>query len=179
MPARSLAIVESPVVTPISPGARPPALLSAAREIRAGSDTISLRTAKTVDALVAFEDMPVVDRKLPESVMMKLSWSPSVTTRRRPAPSSTTDAEMFAADSVAVPLMALDLLIGLLQTFAVSLDWSFVGGLANLGVTVPPDAFGFPVLSLTLAQVAPVLPYLLLVLVLIFRPRGLMGTRET
>ena len=71
------------------------------------------------------------------------------------------------------------LLIGLLQTFAVSLDWSFVGGLENLGVTVPPDAFGFPVLSLTLAQVAPVLPYLLLVLVLIFRPRGLMGTRET
>ncbi len=71
------------------------------------------------------------------------------------------------------------LLIGLLQTFAVSLDWSFASGLANLGVTVPPDTFGFPVLSLTLAQVAPVLPYLLLVLVLIFRPRGLMGTRET
>jgi branched-chain amino acid transport system permease protein len=34
-------------------------------------------------------------------------------------------------------------------------------------------------LTLTLSQVAPVLPYLLLVLVLIFRPRGLMGTRET
>jgi branched-chain amino acid transport system permease protein len=30
-----------------------------------------------------------------------------------------------------------------------------------------------------LAQVAPVLPYLLLVLILIFRPRGLMGTRES
>ena len=71
------------------------------------------------------------------------------------------------------------LLIGLLQTFAVSLDWSFASGLANLGVTVPPDTFGFPVLSLTLAQVAPVLPYLLLVLVLFFRPRGLRGTRET
>jgi branched-chain amino acid transport system permease protein len=30
-----------------------------------------------------------------------------------------------------------------------------------------------------MAQVAPVLPYLLLVLILIFRPRGLMGTRES
>jgi branched-chain amino acid transport system permease protein len=31
---------------------------------------------------------------------------------------------------------------------------------------------------MTVSQVAPVLPYLLLVLILIFRPRGLMGTRE-
>jgi branched-subunit amino acid ABC-type transport system permease component len=41
------------------------------------------------------------------------------------------------------------LLIGLMQTFAVGLDVS----------------------------VAPVLPYLLMVLVLIFRPRGLLGAR--
>jgi branched-chain amino acid transport system permease protein len=32
--------------------------------------------------------------------------------------------------------------------------------------------------KLTIAQVAPVLPFLLLVLILIVRPRGLMGTRE-
>ena len=32
--------------------------------------------------------------------------------------------------------------------------------------------------SCTLAQVAPVLPYLLLVLMLIFRPKGLLGTRD-
>jgi branched-chain amino acid transport system permease protein len=31
----------------------------------------------------------------------------------------------------------------------------------------------------TIAQLAPVIPYLLLVLVLIFRPTGLMGTRES
>jgi len=30
----------------------------------------------------------------------------------------------------------------------------------------------------TFSQVAPMLPYLLLVLVLIWRPRGLLGTRE-
>ena len=50
------------------------------------------------------------------------------------------------------------LLIGCLQTFAVALDW--------------------PIFGLKLSQVAPVLPYLLMVLLLIFRPKGLMGTRE-
>jgi branched-chain amino acid transport system permease protein len=28
------------------------------------------------------------------------------------------------------------------------------------------------------SQVAPILPYVLLVLILIFRPKGLLGTRE-
>jgi branched-chain amino acid transport system permease protein len=32
--------------------------------------------------------------------------------------------------------------------------------------------------KLTLSQVAPILPYLFLVLILIFRPRGLLGKRE-
>ena len=50
------------------------------------------------------------------------------------------------------------LLIGLMQTFAVSLDWG--------------------VLGFKVSQVAPVLPYLLMVLMLIVRPKGLMGTRE-
>ena len=68
------------------------------------------------------------------------------------------------------------LLIGFVQTFAVSLDWSLGGGLEALGIDA--GGFGASVLSLTLAQAAPVLPYLLLVLVLILRPRGLMGTRE-
>ena len=33
--------------------------------------------------------------------------------------------------------------------------------------------------NVTVAQVAPIVPYVLLVLVLIFRPMGLLGTRET
>ena len=50
------------------------------------------------------------------------------------------------------------LLIGFIQTYAVSLDWGL---------------FGYKI-----SQVAPVLPYLVMVLILILRPRGLMGTRE-
>jgi branched-chain amino acid transport system permease protein len=70
------------------------------------------------------------------------------------------------------------LLIGVLQTFAVALDYSIATFFARFGAVITPDTFGFSVLKLTISQVAPILPYLLLVLILIFRPRGLMGTRE-
>jgi branched-chain amino acid transport system permease protein len=70
------------------------------------------------------------------------------------------------------------LLIGVLQTFAVALDYSLLGVLRSIGVTLGPEAADQSLLKLTIAQVAPILPYLFLVLILIFRPKGLMGTRE-
>jgi branched-chain amino acid transport system permease protein len=70
------------------------------------------------------------------------------------------------------------LLIGTLQTFSVALDYSFVDLMAKLGIAIGPDALLAPVLNLTIAQTAPVLPYLLMVLMLIFRPKGILGTRE-
>lgn len=70
------------------------------------------------------------------------------------------------------------LLIGTIQTFAVALDYSVLGALRSLGVTLGPAWADHSLLRLTLAQVAPILPYLLMVLVLIIRPKGLMGTRE-
>jgi branched-chain amino acid transport system permease protein len=70
------------------------------------------------------------------------------------------------------------LLIGLLESFGKVSDWSLATGLNALGASVGPGTPGFEVLKLTLAQVAPVLPYLLLVLILIVRPKGLLGTRE-
>jgi branched-chain amino acid transport system permease protein len=45
-------------------------------------------------------------------------------------------------------------------------------------MSVGPDHALQPLLTLSLSQVAPVLPYLLLVLVLIVRPKGLLGKRE-
>lgn len=70
------------------------------------------------------------------------------------------------------------LLIGVVQTYAVALDYSFVSLLAKVGTQVTAATPGYPLLSLTIAQTAPILPYLLLVLILIFRPKGLLGTRE-
>ncbi|MBU0746162.1 MAG: branched-chain amino acid ABC transporter permease [Gammaproteobacteria bacterium] len=70
------------------------------------------------------------------------------------------------------------LLIGLVQTFAVALDYSLIHVFEAVGVAVTDQTFGYPLLKLTISQVAPILPYLFLVLILIFRPKGLLGTRE-
>ena len=70
------------------------------------------------------------------------------------------------------------LLSGVLQTFAVALDYSMVHLFQLVGITVTDQTFGYPLWKLTISQVAPILPYLLLVLILIFRPKGLLGTRE-
>jgi branched-chain amino acid transport system permease protein len=70
------------------------------------------------------------------------------------------------------------LLIGVIQTFAVAFDYS-IGSVAQaLGLQLGAAAQGNSLVKLTLSQVAPILPYLFLVLILIFRPRGLLGTRE-
>lgn len=71
------------------------------------------------------------------------------------------------------------LLIGTLQTFAVALDFSLIDLLARFGVSVGRGDLLYDLWKIKFAQIAPVLPYALLVLMLIVRPRGLMGTRET
>ena len=70
------------------------------------------------------------------------------------------------------------LLIGVLQTYAVALNYSIGTLFTSFGAIVTTETFGYPVLKLTISQLAPIMPYLLLVLILIFRPRGLMGKRE-
>ena len=70
------------------------------------------------------------------------------------------------------------ILIGVVQTFAVAIDTSLADLLRVIGVQV---ASGNPLeqaLRLTVSQIAPMLPYLFMVLILILRPRGLMGKRE-
>ena len=71
------------------------------------------------------------------------------------------------------------LLIGLLQTFAVSLNLSLADVFASTGFSPPPKSVLGDLWRVTVAQIAPVLPYLLLMLVLIFKPTGLLGTRES
>jgi branched-chain amino acid transport system permease protein len=70
------------------------------------------------------------------------------------------------------------ILIGLMQTFAVGLDWSVAGALNQIGMNVTSETFGYPVWKLKLSQVAPILPFLLLVVMLVVRPKGIMGTRD-
>jgi branched-chain amino acid transport system permease protein len=70
------------------------------------------------------------------------------------------------------------LLIGVIQTFAVAIDSSLMSGLAMLGVNVTPETFGFALWKLKVSQCAPILPFMFLVLILIFKPKGLLGARE-
>src|SRR5207253_1258702 len=70
------------------------------------------------------------------------------------------------------------LLIGLVQTFAVSMNGSLSGAFGPLS----PDyasTWLADIWSVTIAQIAPIIPDVLLVLILIFRPMVLLGTRET
>jgi POT family proton-dependent oligopeptide transporter len=68
------------------------------------------------------------------------------------------------------------LAIGIIQTFAVALDWSLMSSFREWGWTGDAArAIGM----IKLSQFAPVLPYILMVLILIFRPRGLLGRRDT
>jgi len=69
------------------------------------------------------------------------------------------------------------LAIGIIQTFSVALDYSLLDLLARLGAAPARGTLLFEFAKLTIAQAAPVIPFLLMVLMLIFRPKGLMGTR--
>lgn len=71
------------------------------------------------------------------------------------------------------------LIIGVVQTFAVALDHSLIGLIQGMGLQLSESWQQNSVLRLTISQVAPILPYLFLVLILIFRPKGLLGTRES
>ena len=71
------------------------------------------------------------------------------------------------------------MLIGIVQTFAVALDYSLLDLLRTLNVQVTRASPLYELYSIKIAQAAPIIPYLLLVVMLIMRPKGLMGTRET
>ncbi len=69
--------------------------------------------------------------------------------------------------------------IGIIQTFAVALDYSTLDLLRALHIDLSRGSPLYELASVKIAQAAPIIPYLLLVLMLILRPKGLMGTRET
>ena len=68
--------------------------------------------------------------------------------------------------------------LGILDSFAVGSDHSISDLLTAVGIPIGPDTFGHAVWIVKMSQIAAILPYLLLVLILIFRPKGLFGTRE-
>ena len=68
------------------------------------------------------------------------------------------------------------LLIGILQTFMVGWDYSIIDLARSLGLQLHSTS---TLARLSLTQFAPVMPYLLMVAILVFRPRGILGARES
>ena len=68
--------------------------------------------------------------------------------------------------------------LGIIESFAVGSDKSLADFFGWLGMQVTPETFGYAVWSVKMSQVAAIVPFMLLVLILIFRPKGLLGTRE-
>lgn len=69
------------------------------------------------------------------------------------------------------------IVIGLVTTFAVGVDYSLAGLLQVLGISVDDQGFVANILHVSVGRVGPMLPYLLMVGILILRPQGLIGTR--
>ena len=70
------------------------------------------------------------------------------------------------------------LLVACLQTFAVAINWSVGSVFDAIGIIEAPAALG-PIWGITIAQIGPLIPYLLLVFVLVAKPNGLFGARRT
>ena len=70
------------------------------------------------------------------------------------------------------------LLLGVMESFAVGSDHALADLFAWFGVQVSAATPGYALWTVKMSQVAAILPYLLLVLMLILRPKGLLGKRE-
>jgi branched-chain amino acid transport system permease protein len=71
------------------------------------------------------------------------------------------------------------LIMGFVQTFAVVFDVSLADLFGKFGLAVGPDTPLSELLTVPLPRISGLLPFLLMVLILLFRPRGLLGTRDT
>lgn len=71
------------------------------------------------------------------------------------------------------------ILMGMIQTFAVVIDWSVADMLRPIGLAISGDTLLTEVLTVPVARIGALLPFAMMILILLFRPRGLMGTRDT
>src|ERR1700742_1241839 len=71
------------------------------------------------------------------------------------------------------------IIMGMIQTFAVVIDYSIADMIRPLGVALSGDTLLTEVLTVPVTRIGALLPFIMMVTILLFRPRGLMGTRDT
>ena len=74
--------------------------------------------------------------------------------------------------------LVASIIIGLMQTIAVSMEFNLNNLFEYFGYNIDITSTINHVTSITISQLSPVVPYLLLIIVLIARPRGLYGKRD-
>src|SRR5271154_6400201 len=71
------------------------------------------------------------------------------------------------------------ILMGMIQTFAVVINYSMLDLLKPLGITLPDSNLFTEIMAMPVARIGALLPFVMMILILLFRPRGLLGTRDT
>ena len=66
----------------------------------------------------------------------------------------------------------------MIQTIAISLEFSLNDIFNIMGYDIDIESKINSLTQITISQLAPIVPYLLLIIVLIARPRGLFGDRD-
>jgi len=71
------------------------------------------------------------------------------------------------------------IVMGMITTAAVVINYSLNDLLAPLGITISGDNLLGEILTVPVARIGALLPFAMMILILLFRPRGLLGTRDT
>ncbi len=71
------------------------------------------------------------------------------------------------------------IVMGMIQTVAVVINYSLNDLIKPLGITIPGDNLLTEILTVPVARIGALLPFAMMILILLFRPRGLLGTRDT
>jgi branched-chain amino acid transport system permease protein len=71
------------------------------------------------------------------------------------------------------------ILMGMIQSFAVVINVSLLDLIKPLGVTLSGDNLFTEFMTVPVARIGALLPFLRMIIILMVRPRGLMGTRDT
>ena len=71
------------------------------------------------------------------------------------------------------------IVMGMIQTVAVVINYSLNDLLVPLGLRISGDNLLAEILTVPVARIGALLPFAMMILILLFRPRGLLGTRDT
>ena len=71
------------------------------------------------------------------------------------------------------------LVVGMVQTFAVIVNFSVADILGGVATAIGTHNLLGEILAVPVSRIGPLLPFAMMVIILLFRPRGLMGTRDT